>query len=530
MAASNYSDVVQTLAQQIVDACMQTLRKNLQGMVQGLVINADQIQGDVTNVDGTSLIVDAGNVQGLSNYISSELSVLRLDAGHLYSYDNLGNAHAIATVAEDGTVSLNNVSIQTAEITDLTTQWARIFSAEIDNALVQKALVDSLTANFARISDAKITNATIDMANVNVLNAVSAEVANLLAQNANIDFAQIKALSTQDVLIQKGLGGKLYIADLAVTEANMVSLTVGELVVKGEDGKFYSIEVDENGEVHGVEKPVTNANLEDLAVTGSKIANGTINGDTKIIESSITARTLNVQDIFAQNAMVLSLIAQNINVDDLFANQAFINKLMTTDISSNTSLQLSIQAAEDAMSEEISLRLSDGAIISTVTGSQEFNDIVNERTQQTVTVMYCIGDNGTEPPGPTADWSLELPEATWGDYIWTRSVTEYNNGQPSNTVYYVSFFGDNPADGIVLKITSDTGFTYKEPTGNIVLRATVYAGGNELSNADVNALGCIQWFKGGTRVTGAAITGWNELTVDLSTVGGDAVYTAKLMG
>ena len=54
--------------------------------------------------------------------------------------------------------------------------------------------------------------------------------------SADIDYAKVKDIVTDTAIITQGLGGKLYIDRLAVTEANMVSLTVGELLVAGPDG------------------------------------------------------------------------------------------------------------------------------------------------------------------------------------------------------------------------------------------------------------------------------------------------------
>ena len=109
---------------------------------------------------------------------------------------------------------------------------------------------------------------------------------------ADIDWSHIKDLATDTAIITQGTAGELYIAKLAVTEANMVSLTVGELVVKGSDGHFYSVSVDENGEVVTTLKQVANDDVADLS----------IHGTAKLIEGSITARTLNVQEIFGDNA------------------------------------------------------------------------------------------------------------------------------------------------------------------------------------------------------------------------------------
>lgn len=519
MAADNYSDVVQALAKQIVDTCMQSMRKNIQGLVAGVTINADQIEGEVTNISTNNLIVDPANITGLNEYVAGLVSSARIDISQIARLD-----------PDTGELYLDNVHFGNAQIEDLEARFAQIWSADIYMADIQTAIIDALRANFAQIADAQIQNATISSAQIEDLQAAAASIAQAEIGRADIDFAQIKDLSAHTAIIEKGMNGKLYVADLAVTEANMVSLTVGELIVKGQDGGFYAVSVNENGDIVADKKTIASGDIDDLAVTGDKIANGTINGDTKIIESSITARTLNVQDIFAENAMVLKLIAQNINVDELFANEAFINKLNTTDIVSNTYLKLALQQLYDDTMHEVSIMLSDDAIISTVTGSKEFSDMVNERTRQTVTVTYCIGDSGTEPPDDTADWSETLPEATYGDYLWTKTVTEYGNGQPASTVYYVSHYSEHPADGIVLKISSDTGFTFHEPDGTITMTADVYAGGVMLGHADVNVLGGVQWFKDGVRIPNAATDNWHQLTIDLATVGEHAVYTAALMG
>ena len=62
--------------------------------------------------------------------------------------------------------------------------------------------------------------------------------------------------------------------------------------------------VDENGEVVTTLKQVANDDVADLSIHGTE----------KLIEGSITAKTLNVQEIFGDNATIRSLIAANIDV------------------------------------------------------------------------------------------------------------------------------------------------------------------------------------------------------------------------
>ena len=153
---------------------------------------------------------------------------------------------------------------------------------------------------------------------------------------ADIDWAQIKDLTAGTAIIEKGVNGKLYVADLAVTEANMASLTVGELIVKGADGCFYALSIAEDGTVTTEKKSVGDADISDNSVSGSKL-----------IEKTITARELNIASIFADEALVGAITAANIDVSSLFAAEAFIAQLNAVDISGNESLRLVVDTAKD---------------------------------------------------------------------------------------------------------------------------------------------------------------------------------------
>jgi hypothetical protein len=82
------------------------------------------------------------------------------------------------------------------------------------------------------LTTANINNAEIDWASIGELQAAIAELTHASIGTADIDWAQIKDLTTGTAIIEKGVNGKLYVADLAVTEANMASLSVGELLIR----------------------------------------------------------------------------------------------------------------------------------------------------------------------------------------------------------------------------------------------------------------------------------------------------------
>jgi hypothetical protein len=274
-----------------------------------------------------------------------------------------------ASIAAIATAQINTANIISADI-----HWADIEALATETAQIAKA----------QITAANIDEANIDWASITTLTAAFAAITNASIGTADIDWAHIKDLATDTAIITRGVGGKLYIADLAVTEANMVSLTVGDLVVKGEDGHFYSVSVDGEGNVVSALKQIGNSDVADVS----------INAGEKIIEGTVTAATLNAQDIFADSAIIRSLIAANLDVDTLFAREATIAALNAADITGNEYLRLMVAGKADAgdvgeLAERVSqaeLKITDTAIVSTVTSS----DAYQQAQQQIYTDMDAL--------------------------------------------------------------------------------------------------------------------------------------------
>ena len=257
-------------------------------------------------------------------------------------------AAQIATIAQAQitTANINNANIDWASIANLNAEIAKIAKAQITAANIESAAIDWATIKdlnaavakiaLAQLTTANINNAEIDWASITQLQADIATLVNASIKTADIDWAQIKDLTAGTSIIEKGVNGKLYVADLAVTEANMASLTVGELIVKGADGCFYALSIAEDGTVTAEKKSVGDADIGDNSVSGGKL-----------IEKTITARELNVASIFADKALVGAITAANIDVSSLFAAEAFIAQLNAVNISGNESLRLVVDAAKD---------------------------------------------------------------------------------------------------------------------------------------------------------------------------------------
>lgn len=249
--------------------------------------------------------------------------------------ENSVESDQIAEGAIDSTNKMTQLVVQA-----LSAEAVTAIRADIRQLVAGQITTDQLYADLAAIAVAQITTANISKANIDWatianLTAAIADIANAQIgsasigtaqiKDAKIDWAKIYDLTADTAIISEGVGGKLYIARLAVTEANMTSLTVGELMLKAADGSFKRLTVDADG----------NVTAETVQVEGGNVADNTISGG-KLIENTITARELNVESIFADTALIRAIKAANIDVSDLFAAEATISALNSWLIKADT--------------------------------------------------------------------------------------------------------------------------------------------------------------------------------------------------
>ena len=320
---------------------IEALRAHINELVAGSV-TTDQLYADLAFIAAAQITtanikeanIDWAQIATLTAQVAT-IAKAEIERGDIQwaQIGTLNAAVAAIAQAQITTANIKNADIDWAEIEKLNAQTAIVAKAEIEKGNIQWAEIATLNAAVANIAQAQIARAQITSAQISDLQAAVAKIFSASIGNADIGFAQIKDLIAQRAIITEGVGGQLYIARLAVTEANMVSLSVGELMVKGADGRFYTVGVDENGNVKTTLKQVEN----------SDIADRTIHGTEKLIEGSITAQVLNAQSIFGDSAIIRKLIAANLDVDTLFAREATIAALNAVDIRGNEYLKLSVE-------------------------------------------------------------------------------------------------------------------------------------------------------------------------------------------
>ena len=387
-------------------------------------LNAESItaiSARIKELAAESIVTDELYV-ALATIATAQITAANIENANIQWADIGALAAEIAQIAaaQINTANINTANIDWAAIANLNAQIAEVALAQITAASIENAHIDwadiaDLQAAIARIAVAQITtahlhDADIDWASIETLVAQIAEVAHASIKTADIDWAQIKDMVAGTAIIEKGVNGKLYVADLAVTEANMATLTVGELIVKGKDGGFYSVSVDEEGNITTEKKNVGADDVLDDSLPGGKL-----------IENTITARELNVAAIFADTALIRAVKAANIDVDSLFAAQAFITHLNAVDISGNESLRLYVETAKDEALDAV----GDAVAQITVTADEIRNEVKRDyasladmqQLQETVSTL-------AEQSEDRFTWSVSQLSSLATDLEQNRSSTE----------------------------------------------------------------------------------------------------------
>lgn len=206
-----------------------------------------------------------------------------------------------AEIAKFDTVSANDVDIIHASIeslravfgtfTELSAEDLKAINADIDN-------LKAYTADFTYVSADKLSamQAEIKELDVGKLNAEQADL-----KYANIEFTNIGKAAIENFYASSGLIKDIVVGDGTIT-GELVGVTIkgdlieggtvkaDKLVVKGEDGLYYKLNIDAAGATRPEE------------VTDEQLQNGLLG--SVIIAKTITAEKINVHDLVAFDATI----------------------------------------------------------------------------------------------------------------------------------------------------------------------------------------------------------------------------------
>lgn len=134
-------------------------------------------------------------------------------------------------------------------------------------------------------------------------------------------------------------------------------------------------------------------------------------------------------------------------------------------------------------------------------------------------VTYQTGTSGTV--APTGGWQESIPTVNDGEYLWTKTLTNYSNGN-EQIDYSVS---KQNGEAIMMTVTSSNGNVIRSSDDSIVLTAHVFVNGAEqdIDDNGVCRYGTVKWYLD-SELKGSSRT----LTVLGSRVNSPAVYTVQL--
>ena len=240
------------------------------------------------------------------------------------------------------------------------------------------------------------------------------------ATYANIDFTNINFAAVKKIFSESGI-----IKDLIVEEGNITGELVGvtikgdlieantlkadALVVKGENGLYYKLNVDALGET--------------TASSDEKYQNG-LDGSV-IVANSITAEKISVSDLVAFDATIGGF---NITENSIYSGVKDSVNNTTRGIYFNNNGEFAVGDARnfmkyfyDGTDRVYKLEISAGSII--MGGSSETIEETIAKTIKEVQILYALSDSETIPPDD--GWSVIAPEWQEDKYMWQKTKVIY---------------------------------------------------------------------------------------------------------
>ena len=347
-----------------------------------------------------------------------------------------------------GSLQIQDAAIGNTHIQHAAIEQAHIAQAAITYAHIAQACVEALTSGSLEAMTAKIQSLEASDIQTDTLAAALAAFTVITAGTATFDAATVQHLVAEALNLSFGVGDEVFINNLKVAYAQMVSAAIGNLCIRASDGNYYTIDVDADGNVSAT--PAT--------VTEDEIASGQTDAGRVILEMDITAENLSTSNLLATYALINRIDAARIDVDQLFAREAFIAKLRTSEIVAGKSL--TIIAGEAAEAKE----KADNAVAQ-------------------VQVLYASGPSSAV--APAAGWSTVAPAHQEGQYVWQKTVTTFNNGATESSMP-TCLSGADGEPATTLRIDSSRGTVFKNNAVSTVLSAVIYRGGVRIT--DMNAL------------------------------------------
>lgn len=362
---------------------------------------------------------------------SSDPVVLRRYIGKLveelrYTLSNL----------DDSNISRAGISL--TKIQGVDTELARITQAEIGKVKIGAAQIQDLKAQVAQIVTAVIQTAVIDWAQIEELHAAIIQALHAEIKVGAFDLAEVKNLLSEALALEQGTAGSMYITNLAVTSANLLSAMLGKLVLKGQDGKYYQVMVGADGTIQ----------TQEVQPSQGEIEAGETEGGLGIVETTANIGALTAQNVKGNEAIFQTILAQSMTAGKLTAGEAMIASATIP-----TLYATSIQAIGN------SLDLSANESISLIVGGnvQALEGLIYDAQEQLGDIESALGNKADQET--VLRLSTELTQTAQGITAVINRVeaVESENAEVGEILaaYQLTFRMD--ADGVTIG-KSNSGF------------------------------------------------------------------------
>lgn len=232
-----------------------------------------------------------------------------------------------ASLAEIVTLMVKSINAETIETDELYAALADVILLRAQQINAGNLETDELAAQYAEIAALLVENLTAANIQADRLGAALAEFVTMYAGVGEFDFATIQNLVARALSLEQASAESVYIRNLAVTSANLLSATLGKLVLKGDDGKYYRVFVGSDGSI----------STEEVELTSAEIGAGQTSGGQQIVETMMNVGSLNATNLQASSAVInqiltTALTAEKITAADALIASASIPALYTTSI------------------------------------------------------------------------------------------------------------------------------------------------------------------------------------------------------
>ena len=375
---------------------------------------------------------------------------------------------AAITRAKIGEAAIGTAQIEDAAITRAKIDNAAIGAAQIEDAAITRAKIASAAIGAAQIedaciTDAKIQDASISMAKIRDLQAQVAQIVAASIRDAHITTAQIddlaaavaklihaevgvgeftlaeiKNLLAEALVLEQGSADSMYITNLAVTSANLLSAMLGKLVLRGEDGKYYQVMIGADGTIH----------TQEVEPSQDEIEAGETESGLGIVDTSANFADLTAQNIKGNEAIFQTILAQSITAGKLTAGEALIASATIPTLYA-TSIQAIGNSLDLSANESITLMVGGNV--------QALEGLIHDAQAQLGDIESALGNKADQET--VLRLSTELTQTTQGITAVINRVeaVEGENAEVGEILaaYQLTFRID--ADGVTIG-KSDSGF------------------------------------------------------------------------